>query len=85
MDSLVEKEVVEDAGLYLDELDEGSEYKVSKTKKAIVDKHHAWKVKAYKGQPSNQNTKQLNDFGDPIRPRYLRCPHQRKGREGPPA
>jgi transposase len=71
MDSLVEKEVVEDAGLYLDELDEGSEYRVSKTKKAIVDKHHAWKVKAYKGQPSNQNTKQLNDFGEPIRPRYL--------------
>ena len=71
MDSLVEKEVVEDAGLYLDELDEGSEYKVSKTKKAIVDKHHAWKVKAYKGQPSNQNTKQLNDFGEPIRHRYL--------------
>lgn len=71
MDSLVEKEVVEDAGMYLDELNEGSEYKVSKTRKAIVEKHHAWKVKAYKGQPSNQNTKKLNDFGEPIRPRYL--------------
>lgn len=71
MDSLLEKEVVEDAGIYLDELNEGSEYKVSKTRKDMVDKHHAWKVRAYKGQPSNQNTKQLNDFGEPIRPRYL--------------
>jgi transposase len=71
MDSLVEKEVVEDAELYADELNEGSEYKVSKTRKALVEKHHAWKVKAYKDQPSNQNTQQVNDFGQPIRPKYL--------------
>jgi transposase len=71
MDSLVEKEVVEDAKLYTDELNEGSEFKVSETCKAQVESHHAWKVKAYKGQPSNQNTKQLNDFGEEIRPRYL--------------
>jgi transposase len=71
MDSLVEKNVVEDAEMYLDELNEGSEYKVSKTRKAIVDRHHTWKVKAYKDQPSNQNTKQFNDFGEEIRPKYL--------------
>ena len=71
MDSLVEKDVVEDAELYVDELNEGSEYKVSKTRKAQVEQHHAWKVKAYKGQPSNQNTKQLNNFGEEIRPKYL--------------
>lgn len=71
MDSLLEKEVVEDAELYMDELNEGSEYKVGKTRKAMVEKHHAWKVEAYKGQPSNQNTKQVNDFGEAIRPRYL--------------
>jgi len=71
MDSLIEKQVVEDAELYLNELNEGSEYKVSTTRKAMVDRHHAWKVKAYKNQPSNQNTKQLNGFGEPIRPRYL--------------
>jgi transposase len=57
MDSLVEKDMVEDAELYADELNEGSEYKVSKTRKAQVDLHHAWKVNAYKDQPSNQNTK----------------------------
>ena len=71
MDSLIEKDVVEDAELYADELNEGSEYKVSKTRKAQVESHHAWKVKAYKGQPSNQNTKQVNDFGEEIRPKYL--------------
>lgn len=70
MDSLLEKDVVEDAELYADELNEGSEYKVSKTRKAQVESHHAWKVKAYKGQPSNQNTKQVNDFGEEIRPKY---------------
>jgi transposase len=71
MDSLVEKDVVEDAELYADELNEGSEYKVSETRKAQVESHHAWKVKAYKGQPSNRNTKQVNDFGEEIRPKYL--------------
>lgn len=71
MDSLVEKDVVDDAQLYADELNEGSEYKVTKTRKAQVESHHAWKVKAYKGQPSNQNTQQVNDFGQPIRPKYL--------------
>ena len=71
MDSLVEKDVVEDAELYADELNEGSEYKVSKTRKAQVESHHAWKVNAYKDQPSNQNTRQVNDFGEEIRPRYL--------------
>jgi transposase len=71
MDSLVEKDVVEDAELYADELNEGSDFKVSKTRKAQVESHHAWKVKAYKDQPSNQNTKQVNDFGEEIRPKYL--------------
>jgi transposase len=71
MDSLVEKEVVEDAELYLDELNEGSEYKVSKSKKAKVEQHHAWKVGAYKDQPSNQNSKQLDEDGNLIRPKYL--------------
>lgn len=71
MDSLAEKEVLEDAATYAAELNEGSEYKVTAQKKKDVEAHHAWKVKAYKGQPSNQNTKQLNDFGQEIRPRYL--------------
>lgn len=71
MDSLVEKEVVEDAEQYLDELNEGSEYKVSKSKKAKVEQHHAWKAEAYKDQPSNKNSKQIDEEGNRIRPKYL--------------
>jgi transposase len=71
MDSLVEKEVVEDAELYMDELNEGSEYKVSKSKKTKVEQHHAWKAEAYKDQPSNKNSKQVDEDGNRIRPKYL--------------
>jgi transposase len=71
MDSLVEKEVVEDAELYVDELNEGSEFKVSKSKKSKVEQHHAWKKEAYKYQPSNKNSKQLDEDGNLIRPKYL--------------
>ena len=71
MDSLVEKEVVEDAELYMDELNEGSEYKVSKSKKTKVERHHAWKAVSYKDQPSNKNSKQLDEDGNLIRPKYL--------------
>jgi transposase len=71
MDSLVEKEVVEDAELYLEELNEGSEYKVSKSKKAKVEQHHSWKAEAYKDQPSNKNSKQVDENGNQIRPKYL--------------
>lgn len=43
MDSLVEKEVVEDASAYINELEEGSEYKVTSTRKKLVEQHHEWK------------------------------------------
>jgi len=71
MDSLLEKEVVEDAGIYMDELNEGSEYKVSKTKKTLVEQHHAWKEEAYKGQPGNPDSKQVDENGILIRPKFL--------------
>lgn len=71
LDSLVEKEVVEDAELYADELNEGSEYKVSQTRKAIVEQHHSWKAEAYKGQPGNPNAKQVDANGILMRPRFL--------------
>ncbi len=71
LDSLVEKEVVEDAELYLDELNEGSEYKVSKSKKTRVEQHHAWKAEAYKDQPSGNNSGHPGEGGDRIRPKYL--------------
>lgn len=40
MDSLLEKEVVEDASAYVDELDEGSEFKVTTARKKLVERHH---------------------------------------------
>ena len=43
MDSLVEKEVLEDASAYVNELEENSEYKVTSTRKKIVEQHHNWK------------------------------------------
>ena len=71
MDSLLEKEVVEDAEMYMDELNEGSEYKVSKTQKEFVEQHHAWKEEAYKGQPGNPNSKQVDENGILVRPKFL--------------
>lgn len=56
MDSLVEKEVVEDARAFAEEFDEGSEYKVSKSLKKAVDRHHRWKEEAYKIQHGGINT-----------------------------
>ncbi|MDR2009999.1 MAG: hypothetical protein LBQ22_05915 [Bacteroidales bacterium] len=43
MDSLLEKEVVEDVAAYANELNEGSEFKVSAEKKKQVEQHHQWK------------------------------------------
>jgi transposase len=71
MDSLVEKEVVEDAEMYMDELNEGSEYKVSQTRKTLVEQHHSWKAEAYKGQPGNPNSKQVDENGILMRPKFL--------------
>jgi hypothetical protein len=38
MDSLVEKEVLEDASAFVDELEENSEFKT--TSKKLVEQHH---------------------------------------------
>ena len=48
MDSLVEKEVLEDASAFVNELEENSEYKVTSTRKKLVERHHDWKAEAYK-------------------------------------
>ena len=48
MDSLVEKEVLEDAGAFVNELEENSEYKVTSTRKKLVERHHDWKAKRIK-------------------------------------
>jgi len=47
MDSLVEKEVLEDASAFVGELEENSEFKVTNTRKKLVERHHRWKEGAY--------------------------------------
>ena len=72
MDSLLEKEVVEDAEYYCEELNENSEFNVSKTKKGIVESHHNWQVEAYKDMPgNNKNSESVDENGNLIRPKYL--------------
>ena len=71
MDSLVEKEVLEDASAFVNELEENSEYKVTSTRKKLVERHHDWKAEAYKGMPANSNSKQIDENGNLIRPKYL--------------
>jgi transposase len=72
MDSLVEKEVLEDADYYAEELNENSEYKVSQTRKKLVEQHHDWKTEAYKTMPkSNTKGDKMDENGNLIRPKYL--------------
>lgn len=80
MDSLLEKEVIEDAEQYAHELNKGSEYKASiepgRTVKAsvkkAVDRHHAWKKEEYKNMPGHvDNPKQVDENGILIRPKFL--------------
>jgi transposase len=72
MDSLVEKEVIEDSSAYVNELEENSEYKVTSTRKKLVERHHAWKEQEYKGMPGHtDHPKQVDENGNIIRPKYL--------------
>jgi transposase len=85
LDSLVEKEVLEDAEYFAKELNENSEYKaasnqqaVSSTMKKLVDRHHRWKEEEYKNQPGGVNktghtnkTDNIDDNGNIIRPKFL--------------
>jgi transposase len=72
MDSLVEKEVLTDAEFYADELNQNSEFKVSSTRKKLVEQHHDWKVEAYKGKPNaSQKGDKKDENGNLIRPKYV--------------
>lgn len=64
MNSLMEKKVVADTRSYLDELTQNEEDKpvVTEQQKKMVDQHHAWKKKAYKGMPGHRaKDKDTND------------------------
>jgi transposase len=72
MDSLLEKEIVEDAHYYAQELNENSEYKVSQTRKNLVEQHHNWKKQEYKNMPkSNTKGDKMDENGNLIRPKYV--------------
>ena len=71
MDSLVEKEVVEDASAYVNELEEGSEYKVTSTRKKLVEQHHEWKKGEYKAMPGHTDSSKVDENGNLIRPKFL--------------
>lgn len=71
MDSLVEKEVIEDASAFVDELNQNSEYKVTSTRKKFVEQHHQWKKETYKDMPGNNGSKRVDEDGNEIRPKFL--------------
>lgn len=68
---MVEKEVLEDASAYVDELEENSEYKVTSTRKELVERHHSWKKEEYKKMPGSTNSKRLDEDDEEIRPKFL--------------
>jgi transposase len=75
MDSLTEKQVIENSKDYLNQLSENDEQKpvVSAQTKKIVERHHAWKKKAYKGMPGTRATErpEFDQDGNRYRPLYL--------------
>lgn len=74
LDSLVEKEVLEDADSFVTELESNDENKsVKAQKKKEVERHHKWKEEEYKGQPGHKEKKdgELDEFGNTIRPKFL--------------
>ena len=71
MDSLVEKEVLDDASAFVNELEQNSEFKTTSTRKKLVEQHHAWKEEAYKGMPNATGKDKMDEHGNLIRPKYL--------------
>jgi len=53
LDSLLEKEVLDDVAAYADELNEGN--RVRPEKKKRVEQHHAWKAKHTKDIPGSDS------------------------------
>jgi len=72
MDSLVEKEVLEDVSTYAEELNQNSEFKVTSQKKKQVEQHHGWKQRQSKDMPGyGYRDGKEGDSGDFIQSRYL--------------
>lgn len=71
MDSLKEKELLDDSAVYAEELNQGSEYQVTAQKKKDVEAHHSWKKETYKDMPGHGREERIDEFGNEIRPRFL--------------
>jgi transposase len=76
LDSLEEKEILEDGVNFTNELEanEESKEKVTAQKKKEVESHHRWKEKEYAGQPGHKGKKREGEpdaFGNIIRPKFL--------------
>lgn len=71
MDSLLEKEVIEDVDAYAEELNEGSEFKVSASRKKWVEQHHEWKKDKYKEMPGGRGKGGEDMHGNLVRPKFL--------------
>jgi transposase len=76
MDSLIEKEILDDSSAYADELKNEEEQSendkenqtVSATRYKAVELHHQWKAKAYKNMPRG---KSLNKGDESNRPKFV--------------
>lgn len=76
MDSIEEKEIMQDADDFADELaanEEDKPQKVSAYKKKKVEEHHRWKEKAYRGQPGSRanSNEEASNHSDEKRPKFL--------------
>jgi IS5 family transposase len=71
MDSLLEKEIVDDLSAFVDELEDNSEYKVTTARKRMVERHHKWKKEAYKLMPGHVDSERFDEDGQQIRPKFL--------------
>jgi transposase len=72
LDSLVEKEVLDDAAAYAEEVNQNSENKVTAQKKKQVAQHHAWKQRTRKDVPGyNYKDGKIGNSGDFIQARQL--------------
>jgi len=75
LDSLVEKEIMDDVDDFTNELNNNDESQktITTKKKKEVDSHHKWKEKEYKGQPGDKQKKagEIDEFGNIIRPKFL--------------
>lgn len=71
MDSIAEKEIMEDAEVFANELsiNEDTPKRVTAYKKKKVEEHHRWKKKAYAGMPGDRV--EQKEESDERRPKFL--------------